>query len=55
MAINVGFMDGHATTVSLPDLWTLRWHAEWDSKQIPGGYPNGLTTIARTIKSEYHK
>ena len=26
MAINVGFMDGHVTTVELPDLWLLPWH-----------------------------
>jgi prepilin-type processing-associated H-X9-DG protein len=26
MAINVGFMDGHATTVDLPQLWFLKWH-----------------------------
>ena len=54
MAINVGFMDGHATTVQLPDLWTLRWHAKWDLNQIPGGYPNGMRTIQTTIKNLYH-
>ena len=25
-AINVGFMDGSARNVRLPDLWKLRWH-----------------------------
>jgi len=33
MAINVAFMDGHATTVELPDLWKLKWHYGWDDKQ----------------------
>ncbi len=27
--INVVFADGHARGVYLPDLWTLRWHANW--------------------------
>jgi prepilin-type processing-associated H-X9-DG protein len=26
MAINVGFMDGHVTSVELPELWNLPWH-----------------------------
>jgi len=43
MAINVGFMDGHVSTVPLPDLWTLRWHNDWNlsKPQITGptGYP----------------
>jgi len=26
MAINVGFMDGHCTTVELPDVFKLKWH-----------------------------
>ena len=30
MAINVGFLDGHAALVELPDLWKLKWHKGWD-------------------------
>ncbi len=58
MAINVGFVDGHAETVPLPDLWKLRWHAEWNTSVpitdagTPGTAVN-LTTITTTIKSEY--
>jgi len=28
-AINVGFCDGHAQTVLLPDLWKLYWKRDW--------------------------
>ena len=28
-AVNMAFLDGHATAVLLPDLWTLKWHARW--------------------------
>jgi prepilin-type N-terminal cleavage/methylation domain-containing protein/prepilin-type processing-associated H-X9-DG protein len=28
-AINVAFVDGHATSVRLRNLWTLDWHADW--------------------------
>jgi prepilin-type processing-associated H-X9-DG protein len=52
-AINVGFLDGHATTTQLPDLWLLNWHAVWDVKQIPGGYPAGLNTIRALLKRSY--
>jgi prepilin-type N-terminal cleavage/methylation domain-containing protein/prepilin-type processing-associated H-X9-DG protein len=37
-AINMGFYDGHAETVPLGELWTLRWHAAWsrgDPAKIP--------------------
>lgn len=30
-AINVDFLDGHAETVPLRNLWTLKWHAHWDT------------------------
>jgi prepilin-type N-terminal cleavage/methylation domain-containing protein/prepilin-type processing-associated H-X9-DG protein len=40
MAINVAFMDGHVSTVPLPDLWTLRWHDGWDLKKPQTG-PTG--------------
>jgi prepilin-type N-terminal cleavage/methylation domain-containing protein/prepilin-type processing-associated H-X9-DG protein len=29
MAVNVVFFDGHAETVKLPNLWTLKWHLNW--------------------------
>ncbi len=32
-AVNVSFMDAHAETVKLPDLWKLRWHATWSRSQ----------------------
>jgi prepilin-type N-terminal cleavage/methylation domain-containing protein/prepilin-type processing-associated H-X9-DG protein len=28
-AINVGYLDGHAATVPLPELWQTRWHRQW--------------------------
>ena len=31
-AVNVAFADGHAETVKLPDLWTLKWHALWPAQ-----------------------
>lgn len=36
--VNVVFVDGHATTVNLQDLWTLDWHRDWKR-------PNPLPTI----------
>jgi len=36
--INVVFLDGHAATVNLQDLWTLDWHKDWVA-------PNPLPTI----------
>jgi len=27
--INVSFLDGHAATVPLPNLWTLKWYPDW--------------------------
>jgi prepilin-type N-terminal cleavage/methylation domain-containing protein/prepilin-type processing-associated H-X9-DG protein len=58
MAINVGFLDGHATTVQLPDLWTLKWHAEWnlDAPLNDAGVAQpavNLNTIRATIKALY--
>jgi prepilin-type N-terminal cleavage/methylation domain-containing protein len=48
MAINMSYMDGHATTVQLPDLWRQRWHATWVN-------PNASTmrTITANIKTGY--
>jgi prepilin-type processing-associated H-X9-DG protein len=38
MNINVGFLDGHASTTPLPDLWQLQWHSRWDlKKNLPSG------------------
>jgi prepilin-type N-terminal cleavage/methylation domain-containing protein len=51
MAINVGFMDGHATTVQLPDLWNLQWHTGWDLRNLPAG--QNITTIRAYIRKKY--
>lgn len=32
MAINMGFVDGHASKVKLPDLWTLPWHKAFEPR-----------------------
>jgi prepilin-type N-terminal cleavage/methylation domain-containing protein/prepilin-type processing-associated H-X9-DG protein len=55
-AINVAFLDGHVTTVSLPDLWTLRWHAQWqnDSYNATYGTTDPLGAISADLKSKYH-
>ena len=37
-AVNVSFVDGHAETVKLPDLWTLKWHRDW-TRSTPGVVP----------------
>jgi prepilin-type N-terminal cleavage/methylation domain-containing protein/prepilin-type processing-associated H-X9-DG protein len=52
-AINVGFLDGHAQTVQLPDLWTLKWSASYDLNNLAGGYPAGLTTVRQVLKKAY--
>jgi prepilin-type N-terminal cleavage/methylation domain-containing protein/prepilin-type processing-associated H-X9-DG protein len=36
-AINVAFADGHAETVQLPDLWTLKWSRTWSLNNLPAG------------------
>ena len=51
MAINVGFLDGHAVTVQLPDLWSLQWHTGWDLKNLPAG--NTQATIRAYIRRNY--
>jgi prepilin-type N-terminal cleavage/methylation domain-containing protein/prepilin-type processing-associated H-X9-DG protein len=38
MAVNVVFFDGHAETVKLPNLWTLKWTANW-SRTTPAVVP----------------
>jgi prepilin-type processing-associated H-X9-DG protein len=32
LAVNVSFVDGHAATVPLKELWTLKWSADWRSR-----------------------
>ena len=54
MAINVAFMDGHVSTVQLPDLWTLRWTRTWNvPKNLPAG--QSLASIGNYIKTLYKK
>ena len=36
--VNVVFLDGHAVTVNLPDLWSFQWHHHWKT-------PNPLPKI----------
>jgi prepilin-type processing-associated H-X9-DG protein/prepilin-type N-terminal cleavage/methylation domain-containing protein len=33
--INVAFLDGHAETKNLPDLWALNWHRYWQTPTPP--------------------
>jgi prepilin-type N-terminal cleavage/methylation domain-containing protein/prepilin-type processing-associated H-X9-DG protein len=33
-AINVSFVDGHASAVKLEQLWTLYWHAGWETPSV---------------------
>jgi prepilin-type N-terminal cleavage/methylation domain-containing protein/prepilin-type processing-associated H-X9-DG protein len=43
MAVNVSFVDSHAETVKLQNLWTLHWNAQWGTgTEI---VPNPLPTI----------
>jgi prepilin-type N-terminal cleavage/methylation domain-containing protein/prepilin-type processing-associated H-X9-DG protein len=49
-AINVGFLDGHASTVQLPELWQIPWHRQWNP-------PTGATydNIKKQLKAMYKK
>ena len=38
---NVSFMDGHAASVPLRDLWKLRWFQHWQAPQTPPAFPPG--------------
>ena len=49
MAINVGFMDGHVSTVDLPELWRLKWHSKWNTRTVDFG------SIQAHIKKRYKK
>lgn len=40
-AVNVVFADGHAETVPVPQLWSLRWNARWVA-------PNPLPSMPQT-------
>jgi prepilin-type N-terminal cleavage/methylation domain-containing protein/prepilin-type processing-associated H-X9-DG protein len=33
-AINIVFLDGHAATTPLEDLWKLRWHNQWVPREV---------------------
>ena len=38
-AINIAFVDGHAETVPLENLWKLYWHKNWDPGKVPLPHP----------------
>ena len=38
-AINIAFVDGHAETVQLENLWTLYWHKNWNPKKVSLPHP----------------
>ncbi len=38
---NVSFMDGHAASVPLRDLWKLRWYQHWQIPPSPPTFPTG--------------
>jgi prepilin-type N-terminal cleavage/methylation domain-containing protein/prepilin-type processing-associated H-X9-DG protein len=50
-AINVAFCDGHAETVPLPDLWTLKWNRNWDLNKLPPG--QSLESIRAFLQGLY--
>jgi len=33
--VNVSFLDGHAESIGLPQLWTLEWHKGWITPKLP--------------------
>jgi prepilin-type processing-associated H-X9-DG protein len=33
-AINVVFLDGHAATTPLEELWRLKWHNQWVGREV---------------------
>ncbi|HEY7091382.1 MAG TPA: type II secretion system protein [Tepidisphaeraceae bacterium] len=49
MGINVGYLDGHAGTTQLPDLWLLNWHSKWNYQTVN----NNMNTIRTTIRNFY--
>ena len=52
-AINVAFVDGHAETVDLPDLWKLKWHRSWNLGNLPSG--QSIETIRAYLTSLYNQ
>ena len=52
-AVNVGFADGHAETVPLPELWTLKWHRNWNLAGLPSG--QSLDTIRDYLTALYKR
>jgi prepilin-type N-terminal cleavage/methylation domain-containing protein/prepilin-type processing-associated H-X9-DG protein len=38
-SINVGFVDGHAQSVQVENLWTFYWHNRWDPNKVPAPHP----------------
>jgi prepilin-type N-terminal cleavage/methylation domain-containing protein/prepilin-type processing-associated H-X9-DG protein len=48
-AINVGFVDGHASTVLLPELWNLNWHTNWQKPTT-----TNYNTIKNTLRNEWN-
>ena len=40
-AVNVSFIDGHASLVQIPDLWTLEWHRQFDTTVGPPSNSSG--------------
>ncbi len=38
-AINLAFVDGHAETVPLENLWTLYWHKNWNPAKVASPHP----------------
>jgi prepilin-type N-terminal cleavage/methylation domain-containing protein/prepilin-type processing-associated H-X9-DG protein len=54
MAINVGFLDGHVSTVELPDLWLLKWHGpSTGPKAWTPPNPTVLGQIRRDIRQRF--
>jgi prepilin-type N-terminal cleavage/methylation domain-containing protein/prepilin-type processing-associated H-X9-DG protein len=52
-AINVAFCDGHAETVPLPELWTLKWSRTWSLNNLPTG--QSLETIRAHLQDLYKR
>jgi prepilin-type processing-associated H-X9-DG protein/prepilin-type N-terminal cleavage/methylation domain-containing protein len=39
---NVSFLDGHAESVLLPNLWKLKWSTVFDTSKVPPKMPNNF-------------
>ncbi|HWY74441.1 MAG TPA: prepilin-type N-terminal cleavage/methylation domain-containing protein [Verrucomicrobiae bacterium] len=37
--INIGFIDGHAESVKVDNLWTFYWHKDWNPSLVPPPHP----------------